>query len=117
MEHKRHQSLWQSQISIYQMSNLTGFIFTFGFVWSSDCETRALIEMDYVTSDNLGNLVGLEIVLEVHFTYAIRLLIIEHVTILLNMFNVPSMTYTTAGPWKYAGMGMPTVISMIVANK
>ena len=98
MEHKRLQSLWKSRISIYQISNLNGFILTFAFVRSSERDVRALIEMDYVTSDNLGNLVGLEIVLEVHFTYAIRFLIIGHVTILLNKFNVPSITYTTVGP-------------------
>ena len=72
MKHKRHQSLWQSRISIYQISNLNGLIFTFGFVLSSDRDVRAVIEMDYVASDNLGNLVGLGIVLYVQFTYAVR---------------------------------------------
>ena len=52
--------------------------------------------MDYVASDNLGNLIGLGIVLYVRFTYAVRL--IEHVIIHLNMFKVPSMTYATVGP-------------------
>ena len=53
--------------------------------------------MDYVASNKLGNLVGLGIILEVHFTYAVRLA--KHVSILLNMFDVPSMTYATVGPW------------------
>ena len=53
---------------------------------------RAVIDMDYVASDKLGNLVGLGILLYVHFTYEVRLTIIEHVTILLNMFNLPSIT-------------------------
>ena len=71
--------------------------------------------MDYVTSDNLGNLVGLGIILYMRFTYAVRL--IEHFTILLNLFNVPSMMYATVGPWAYAGTGMPTVTSTIAASK
>ena len=58
---------------------------------------RAVIDMEYIARDKLGNLVGLGIVLEVHFTYTVRL--IQHVSILLNMFNVPSMTYATDGPW------------------
>ena len=63
MEHKRHQSLWQSRISIYQISNLNGFNFTFGFARGSERDVRALIDMDYVASDKLGNLVGFGIVL------------------------------------------------------
>ena len=96
MEHKRQQSLWQTQISVYQICNFNSFIFTFGFVRSSECDVRALIEMDYVASDNLGNLVGFRIVLYVQFAYAVRL--IQHVSILLNLFNVPSITYMTDGP-------------------
>ena len=87
---------WQS-VSIYPIDNLNGFILTFGFVRSSERIVRALIDMDYVASNKLGNLVGLGIILEVHFTYAVRLA--KHVSILLNMFDVPSMTYATAGPW------------------
>ena len=70
--------------------------FTFRFVRSSERVVRVVIDMDYVASDKLGNLVGVGIVLYVQFTYAIRSN--EHITTLLNMFNVPSMTYVTVGP-------------------
>ena len=53
--------------------------------------------MDHVASEKFGNFVGLRIILYVRFTYVV--LLVEHVIILLNMFNVPSMTYATAGPW------------------
>ena len=105
---------WQS-VSKYQIHNLYGFIFTFGFIRSSERVVRALIDMEYVASNKLGNLVGLGIVLEVHFTYTVRL--VQHVSRLPNMFNVPSMTYTTAGPWLCAGTGTPTVSSATAAAK
>ena len=79
MEHKRHQRLWQSFI-ICQLDNLYGFIFTFGFVRSSERVVRAVIDMDYVASDKLGNLIRLGIVLYVQFTYADRL--VQHGSIL-----------------------------------
>ena len=67
-------------------------------VWSSEGVVRAVVDMEYVASDELGNLVRLGIVLEVYFTYAVRL--VQHIiTILLSIFTVPSMTYATAGPW------------------
>jgi hypothetical protein len=50
--------------------------------------------MEYIASDELGNLVRLGIVREVHFTYAVR----SVQNILLNMFNVPSTMYATDGP-------------------
>ena len=60
---------------------------------------RVLVDMDYVASDELGNLVRVGIVLDVHFTYAAVQSVQDISTILLlNMFNVPSMTYTTPGP-------------------
>ena len=52
--------------------------------------------MDYVASDELRNLFRLGFVLDMHFTYAVQLV---QDTIILLMFNVPSMTYVTAGPW------------------
>jgi hypothetical protein len=55
-----------------------------------------MVDMDYVASDELGNLIRLGIVPEVHFTYAVQS--VQHITILVNMLNVPSMTYATAGP-------------------
>ena len=51
--------------------------------------------MDYVASDELGNLFRLGFVLDMHFTYAVQL--VQDIIILL-MYNVPSMTYVTAGP-------------------
>ena len=42
---------------------------TFGFVWSSKGVVCALIDMEYVASDELGDLIGLGIVREVNFTY------------------------------------------------
>ena len=64
---------WQKcRISIYQIGNLNDFFFTFGFVRSSERVVRAVIDMEYVASDNLGNLVRIRIVRVVHFTYANR---------------------------------------------
>ena len=53
--------------------------------------------MDYVTSDDLCNFVGLGFVLDVQFTYVVRS--VQQITILLNMFNVPSMMYRTVAVW------------------
>ena len=41
---------------------------------------RFVVDMEYVASEELDNLVRLGIVLEVHFTYAVRLF--QHITIL-----------------------------------
>ena len=60
---------------------------------------RAFVDMEYVASDELGDLVGLGIVREVNFTYVDPVSSNQHIAILLNMLNVPSMTYATAGPW------------------
>jgi hypothetical protein len=46
--------------------------FTFGFVRRSEDAVRALVNMDYVASDELGNFVRLGFVLDVQFTYAVR---------------------------------------------
>ena len=46
-------------------------------VWSSEGVVRAVVDMEYVASDELGNLVRLGIVLEVYFTYAVRL--VQHI--------------------------------------
>ena len=85
MEHKRHQRLAKCQY----LTKHTIYIFTFGFARSSERVVRAVIDMEYIASDKLGDLVRLRVVREVHFTYAVRL--VQHVSILLNMFNVPSM--------------------------
>ena len=45
---------------------------------------RALVNVEYVARDKLGNLVRLGIVRVVHFAYAVRC--VQRVTILLNMF-------------------------------
>ena len=71
-------------------------MFTFGTGWSSEGVVRAVVDMEHIASDELGNLVRLGIVLEVHFAYEVQL--VQHITILLNMFNLPSTTYATAGP-------------------
>jgi hypothetical protein len=98
MEHKRQQRLWtKCRIStIYQIRNLNDFIFTFGIARRREDEVRVEVGMDYIASDELGNLVRLGFVLDVQFPYVVRS--VQHITILLNMFNVPSMTYPTAGP-------------------
>jgi hypothetical protein len=96
MEYKRHQRLWQSVKSVSITDNLNDFIFTFGFVRSSEGVVSVVVDMDDVAGEELGNFVWLGIVLEVHFAYAVQS--IQHITILLNMFCVPSMTYATVGP-------------------
>ena len=58
--------------SIYQIGELNDFILTFGFVRRSKGVVRAVFDMDYIASDELGNLVRLGIVPEVHFTYAVQ---------------------------------------------
>ena len=47
-------------------------MFTFGFVRGKESVARVLIDMDYVASEKLGNLVGLGFVPNVHFTYVVR---------------------------------------------
>ena len=42
--------------------------------------------MDYVASEELGNLVRLGIVRDVHFTYAVQLL--QHITIMIHFKHV-----------------------------
>ena len=54
--------------------------------------------MDYVASDELGNLVRLGIVLEVHFTYAVHWQSVHILPYFLDTFSSPSMMYATAGP-------------------
>ena len=55
--------------------------FTFGTGWTSEGVVRAMVDMEYIASDELGNIVRLGIVLEVHFTYEVRS--VQHTTILL----------------------------------
>jgi hypothetical protein len=54
-------------------------------------------DMDYVANDELGNLVRLGFVIDVQFPYVVRS--VQHITILLIMFNVPTMTYPIVGLW------------------
>ena len=56
----------------------------------------AAVDMDYIASDELGNF-RLRFILGVQFTYVVRS--VQHITILLNIFNVPSIIYKTDGPW------------------
>ena len=83
MDYKRHQRLKKCRIrvSIYQIGNLNDFIYTFRFVRRNEGVVRAVVDMDYVTGDKLGNLVRLGFVLEVQFTYVVRS--VQHITILL----------------------------------
>ena len=60
------------QISIYQIGNLNEFILTFGIVRRSESEVRVLVDMDYVASEEFGNLVRLGFILDVNFTYVVR---------------------------------------------
>jgi hypothetical protein len=60
------------RISIYQIGNLNNLIFTFGFVRRKEGVARVLVDVDYVASYKLGNLVRLGFVLDVHFTYVVR---------------------------------------------
>jgi hypothetical protein len=50
------------------MSNLNDFICTFGFVRRTEGAVRSVVDMDYVTSDELGNFVRFGFVLDVQFT-------------------------------------------------
>ena len=59
------------RISIHQTSNSNDFIFTFGFVRSRVDDVRAFVDMEYVTSDELGDFVRLGFVLDVQFTYVV----------------------------------------------
>jgi hypothetical protein len=68
------------RVSIYQIDNLNDFIFTFGFIRRRKGDVRVRLDVDYVASDDLGNLARLGIVREVHFAYAIRS--VQHITIL-----------------------------------
>ena len=83
MDYERHQRLTKCRIrvSIYQIGNFDDFTFTFRFVRRNEGVVRAVVNMDYVTSNELGNLVRLEFVLEVQFTYVVRS--VQHITILL----------------------------------
>ena len=72
-------------------------MFTFGFVRGKEGVARVVFDMDYVASKKLGNLVRLGFVPDMYFTYIVRSAQVIR-TKLLNMFNVPSMTYTTVGP-------------------
>ena len=93
MEHKRHQTLRQKS----QYLSNRQFIFTFGFARSSEGVERAFVDMEYVASDELGNLVRLGIFREMHFTYAVQL-VRKIITIPLNMSSSPPMMYIRAGP-------------------
>jgi hypothetical protein len=58
---------------------LNDFVFTFGIVRRREGVARAVVDMDYVASNELGNLVRLGFVLDVYFTYVIRS--VQHITI------------------------------------
>jgi hypothetical protein len=67
---------------------------------------RALVDMEYVSSDELSNLIRLGIVLEVHFTYRVQL--VQHITILLNVQRTlddvyDSWTMVVRGDWHAGG--------------
>ena len=79
------------------MGKLNNFMFTFDFVRGKEGVARVVFDMDYVASKKLGNLVRLGFVPDMYFTYIVRSAQVIR-TKLLNMFNVPSMTYTTVGP-------------------
>ena len=65
-----------SNQSVSISNRLRQFNLTFGFVRRSEGVVRLVVNMEYVASEELGNLVRLGIVLEVHFTYAIQFSII-----------------------------------------
>ena len=48
------------------------FFFTFDFVRSSEVDLRALLDMEYVTGEELGDFVRLGFVLGMHFTYVVQ---------------------------------------------
>ena len=68
------------RISQYLSNRLGQFNFTFGFVRGSEGVVRRVVNMEYIASDEFGNLVRLRIVREVHFTYAVQL--VHHITII-----------------------------------
>ena len=84
------------RISQYLSNRLGQIVFTFGFVRSSEGVVRVVVNMDYVASNELGNLVRLGIVLEAHFTYAVQS--VHILPYFLDTFSSPSMMYATAGP-------------------
>ena len=67
MDNRRHQRLGKAS-NQYLSSNLNDFILTFGFVRRSNGDVRAVVDMDYIASDELGNLVRHRFVLVVQFT-------------------------------------------------
>ena len=82
MEHKKQQSLWQSVESVsIKWANLNDFIFTFGFVRRTENVLRAVLNMDNVASEELGNLARFGFVREMNFTYVVRS--VQHITKLL----------------------------------
>ena len=77
------------RISQYLSNRLGRFNFTFGFVRGSEGVVRVVVNMDNVASNELSNLIRLRIVLEVHFTCAVRLvhditILIKHVQLTLD---------------------------------
>ena len=61
-----------AKVSNESLASYIQFIFMFGLIRSSEGVVRAFVNMDYVASDELGNLVRLGIVLEMYFTYAVQ---------------------------------------------
>ena len=59
-----NQYLWNRQFE--------WFYFTFGFVRGGKGDARVVVNMDYVASDELGNLVRHGFVIDVQFTYVVR---------------------------------------------
>ena len=83
-----------SKVSNQYLSNSGNsnyFNLTFGIVRSGEGDIRAVVDMDYITSNKLGHLVRRGFIVDVYFTYVVRS--VQHITILLNfrLFNVPSM--------------------------
>ena len=62
------------------------FLLTFGFAWSSSDIWRAFLDVDYITSLELGNLVWVGIIHHVHLTYVLW-------SVQLNIYSSADFTY------------------------
>lgn len=93
MERKRHRRL--EKVSNQYLPGRANDLLTFGVARGSEGEKRAFFNVDYIASDELGDLARLGIVFEMDIT-----------CVFCTQFNiprfrtsfVPSITYATAGP-------------------
>jgi hypothetical protein len=71
MERNWQRKLWQSAESAQTTYNHLIFLLTFGFAWCSSDVGRTFLVVDYIASDDLGNLTRVSIIHHVDFTYVL----------------------------------------------